>query len=71
MSDNVREVLKQHHSSYDVTPYYVFIDERPIGAKPTTKTVKAGFDIDVFGEIDPDEAHPSPEYERVTKRCRL
>lgn len=65
MVDNVREVLKHHHSSYEVTPFYVFIDERPVGAKPISKTVKAGFDIDVFSEKDPDEVHPSPEYERV------
>lgn len=65
MTDNVREVLKQHHSSYEVTPYYVFIDERPNGAKPTCKTVKAGFDIDVYSDKSPDEAHPSLEYGRV------
>jgi hypothetical protein len=27
--------------------------------------VKAGFDIDLFSEKDPAEAHPSPEYKRV------
>ena len=65
MTETVREVLRQYHSFYEVSPYYVFVDERPIGAKSTAKTVKAGFDIDVYSETVPDQAHPSTEYARV------
>lgn len=70
MNDNMREILRRHDSSYEVMPYYVFLDERPVGAKPISKTVKAGFDIDVYSERGDDEAHPSPEYEKAYEALR-
>lgn len=65
ITEKVREVLKDRQSTYEVLPYYVIIDDRPRGAKPTTRTVRAGFDIDIYSLQRRGEAHPSPEYELV------
>jgi hypothetical protein len=49
MSDNFPSLLKQYHVFYEVSPYYVEIENRPVGLPVTTRTVQAGFNIDVYG----------------------
>jgi hypothetical protein len=65
MSQDVREVIQRHHTFYEVAPYYVVVDERTPENARTTRMVKAGFDIDIFGQKASTEPQPSPDYELV------
>jgi len=50
MAENLSSLIQEHHAFYKVSPYYVLLDERPMGLPPTTRRVHAGFDVDVYGE---------------------
>lgn len=50
MSDNLRSLIQEHHAFYEVSPYYIVLEKRRGGLPATTRTVQAGFDIDVYGE---------------------
>jgi hypothetical protein len=57
MTPDVREadvhgVLERHRVRYEVHPYYVVSERRPVGAPPVDKRVRAGFDVDLFGTVD-------------------
>jgi len=41
MSENVREVIEQHHAFYEVIPYYVELEERPHGATAAWRRIQA------------------------------
>jgi hypothetical protein len=62
MSENVREVIEQHHAFYEVIPYYVELEERPHGATAARRRIQAGFDIDMYGIKASLEPEPSPDY---------
>ena len=62
MSENVRELIQQHHAFYEVIPYFVRFEARPYGSKPGTRMIQAGFDIDVYGIKASLELEPSPEH---------
>jgi hypothetical protein len=49
---DVQEILAQHHTRYEVRPYYVVLDERPVDAPHTEQKVHAGFDVDLYGTVD-------------------
>src|SRR5579863_8884906 len=49
MSDNFPSLIKQYHAFYEVSPYYVELEDRPVGLPATTRRVQAGFNIDVYG----------------------
>ena len=49
MSDDIRSLVTEHRAFYDVSRYYVLLDERPVGLPASTRTVHAGFDVDVYG----------------------
>jgi hypothetical protein len=61
----VRRVIEDHQVFYEVTPYYVVFEERPLGGPPSSRRIQAGFDIDVFGIVNGPAPAPSPEYELV------
>ena len=70
-------MAQEYHAFYEVSPYYVLLDERPVGLPATTRTVQAGFHVDVYGirTEDTEPAMPPPqEYalglRRVTETCR-
>ena len=83
MADNISSLVQEHHAFYEVSPYYIVLDERPVGLPATTQTVQAGFNVDVYGvrTEDTEPAMPPPqEYalayaelqklaERVSKRA--
>jgi len=58
MADDISSLLKEHHSFYEVSPYYVLLDERPLALPPTTRTVQAGFNVDVYG-VRTDDSEPT------------
>jgi hypothetical protein len=49
MSDNFPSLTKQYHAFYEVSPYYVQLEDRPVGLPVTTRRAQAGFNIDVYG----------------------
>ncbi len=49
MADNIISLVKEHHAFYEVSPYYVLLDERPVGLPATTRSIQAGFSVDVYG----------------------
>lgn len=61
----VRRVIEDHQAFYEVAPYYVLFEERPLGGHPSTRRIQAGFDIDIFGIVHGSAPVPSPEYELV------
>ena len=65
MSENLRSLIQEHHAFYQVSPYYILFDERPIGLPATTRRVHAGFDVDIYGESLKQELvmpGPDPDY---------
>ena len=62
MADDIRSLIKEHHAFYEVSPYYVLLDERPVGLPATTRRVQAGFNVDVYGvrTEDTEPAMPPP-----------
>lgn len=63
MADNISSLVKEHLAFYEVSPYYVLLDERPVGLPATTRTVQAGFNVDVYGvrTEDTEPAMPPPQ----------
>ena len=63
MADNISSLVKEHHAFYEVSPYYVLLDERPVGLPATTRRVQAGFNVDVYGvrTEDNEPAMPPPQ----------
>ena len=64
MSENIHELIEQHHAFYQVLPYYIMVqimvqEER---THATTKRIQAGFDIDVYGIKPSHEQHPGRDY---------
>jgi hypothetical protein len=49
MSENFRSLIKEHHAFYEVSPYYVLLEEKHGSFPPMTRRVQAGFDIDIYG----------------------
>ena len=64
MSDDIRSLIKEHHAFYEVLPYYVVLEERPVGRPATTRRVQAGFDIDIHGERTKDDTSWTPPPEK-------
>jgi hypothetical protein len=48
MSDMIVPLVKEHHASYEVSPYYRMLEERH-GPEATVRSVQGGFDVDIFG----------------------
>ena len=63
MPDDIRSLLREHHAFYEVSPYYVLLDERPVGLPATTRSVQAGFNVDVYGirTENTEPAMPPPQ----------
>jgi len=63
MSESFAWLVKQHHAFYEVSPYYIVLEERPVGLAARTRRVQAGFDVDVYGARTEDNelAMPPPE----------
>ena len=49
---DIHELLEPFQVHYEVRPYYVLLDLRPAGAPPTTQKVQAGFDVNLYGNLD-------------------
>jgi hypothetical protein len=49
---DVQGVLHRHNVRYEVRPYYVVLEQRPAGATPVEKKIRAAFDLDLYGALD-------------------
>jgi hypothetical protein len=47
----IHEFLERHHVRYEVRPYYVVWDQRPVGGRATEQRVQAGYDVDLYGAL--------------------
>lgn len=61
MPPDIHTVIEGRQVFYEVSPYYVMVDDPP--AENSTRMVNAGFDVDVFGFKASDESQPSVDYE--------
>lgn len=62
MSDYIRSLVKEHHAFYQVSPYYLLLEERHGSSTATTRRVQAGFDLDIYAEnLKPELAFPGPD----------
>jgi hypothetical protein len=57
MADNlgtaeIHDLLAPLHAWYEVSPYYVFLDVRPVGAHATEQRIQAGYDVSVLGLLE-------------------
>jgi len=62
MSEDLREVVNKHHAFYEVLPYCVVLEERHGSPTAITRTIQAGFDVDIYGRnLTNDMAMPGPD----------
>jgi len=62
MSEDLREVVNKHHAFYEVLPYCVVLEERHGSPTAITRTIQAGFDVDIYGRnLTNDMAMPDPD----------
>src|SRR5208283_2833553 len=66
MADSIGSLVKEHHAFYEVSPYYVEIEEGPGGLPATTPRVHAGFNVDVYGVRTNDDEPEPPPLEKYT-----
>jgi len=59
--DDAREIFIRHHARYEVSPYFVLLDRRTLGAPPSQRRIHAGFDVDLYGNGFDDSAALSVE----------
>jgi hypothetical protein len=51
---------------HQVSPYYILLDERPLGAPPIQRRVQRGFDVDLYGSPINGDLHRDDELSRST-----
>ena len=62
MAENVSELIKEHHAFYQVTPYYVIVEDAHGRPAATRRRVHAGFDVDIYG-VKASKELPPPDYD--------
>src|SRR5215467_10161179 len=48
ITENIRGLIEKHKIFYEIMPYFVLLDERPVGKPAIHKRVQAGFDINLY-----------------------
>ena len=59
MTKDVRTLVQEHHAFYEVSPYYVVFEEKHGSPAARTRTIQAGFNVDLFG-VNPERGMVSP-----------
>jgi hypothetical protein len=44
-----RQIFMRHRARYEVSPYFVVLDDRTFGVPPSHRRIHAGFDVDLYG----------------------
>jgi hypothetical protein len=63
MTNDTRELLGRTCIRHQVLPYYILLDERPVGAPPVQRRIQKGFDVDLYGAPRNGELHLDSGYE--------
>jgi hypothetical protein len=61
MADDIISLVKEHRAFYEVSPYYVEVEERPVGRPVTARRIQAGFNVDVYGVRTEDNKLAMPQ----------
>jgi hypothetical protein len=77
MSKDVSALAKEHHAFYEVSSYHILVDENHGSLPARSRTIQAGFDVDIYGVnlknefalpgLDPDYAQGYTELQRIAK----
>ena len=63
MANNIRQWAEQHRAYYEVSPYYVVVEEGHGSRSVSTRRIQGGFDVDI---CVPTNGHglasPGPDY---------
>jgi len=51
----IHELVQRQNVRYEVRPYYVVLDQRPVGAPPIEQRITAGFDVDLYGTLEKEQ----------------
>jgi hypothetical protein len=49
---DIHKLLEHYHVRYEVRPFYVVSDQRPVGVAPIDQRVQAGFDVNLYGTLE-------------------
>lgn len=65
MPEDVRSLAEQHQAFYEISPYYVIVDDTAERSASSGRRIQAGFDIDIYGVSTSNrvEAPEPDEYE--------
>jgi len=55
----ILEFLERHQARYEVRPYYVLVDQRPVGSPPGQQRIQAGFEVDLYGAVEKAQWPPT------------
>jgi hypothetical protein len=76
--DHARGLFLHHHARYEVSPYFVVLDVRPPGVRPSRRKIQAGYDVDLYGNgFDHGAAHsfengePEKTLEELHAACQI
>lgn len=59
MPKDLRTLVREHHAFYEVSPYHIVFEEKHGTPAARTRTIQAGFDVDIFG-VNPERGMASP-----------
>ena len=63
MANNIRQWAEQHHAYYEVSPYYVVVEEGHGSRSVSTRRIQNGFDVDICVATNGHGlASPGPDY---------
>src|SRR5271169_2907834 len=63
MSENLQQLVTKYHAFYDLSPYYVVIEEGHGTPNETRHIIQAGFNVDVHGVSNKRELELPPPAE--------
>jgi hypothetical protein len=63
MFKDVRELVNKHRAFYEVCPYYLVLEETLGTLSARTRTIQAGFDVDIYGvNTEKESVLPGSDY---------
>jgi hypothetical protein len=72
MSKDIRSLVKEYHTFYEVSPYYILAREGHGSSVATTRRVHTGFDVDIYGVNTRNElTPPGPDPDYALGCCEL
>jgi len=66
MTNDTSDLLGRTSIRHEVSPYYILLDEHPLGTPPIQRRVQRGFDVDLYGSPLNGDLHRDDELLRST-----